>query len=107
VPYAYPGKRVGRPSRLRRCRRRWRSRSFPFQVRQSAERLGGHERSPLVLSNFEQIGAAGPLRRTKLLQKIRVQPRLLAHKQKQGDLPPRGRLAGVEHFDAFILQQIQ
>jgi hypothetical protein len=42
-----------------------------------------------------------------LLQKTRVQPRLLAHKQKQGDLPPRGRLAGVEHFDAFILQQIQ
>jgi hypothetical protein len=107
VPYAYPGKRVGWPSRLRRCRRRWRSRGYPFQVRQSAERLGGHERSPLVLSNFEQIGAAGPLRRTKLLQKIRVQPRLLAHKQKHGDLPPRGDLAGVEHFDAFILQQVQ
>jgi hypothetical protein len=36
-----------------------------------------------------------------------MHPGLLAHKQKYSDLPPRGRLAGVEHFDAFILQQIQ
>jgi hypothetical protein len=49
----------------------------------------------------------GPLRRAKLLQKVRVQPGLLAHKQKHGDLPPRGDLAGVEYLDAFILQQIQ
>jgi hypothetical protein len=42
-----------------------------------------------------------------LLQKAGVQPRLLAHKQEHADLPPRGRLAGVEHLDAFILQQIQ
>jgi hypothetical protein len=61
----------------------------------------------VVISNFEQIGAVGPLRRTKLLQKIRVQPRLLAHKQKHGDPPARGHLAGVEHFDALILQQVQ
>jgi hypothetical protein len=107
MPYAHPGKLVRRPSRPGRCRRRWRSRGLPLQVRQSAKRLGGHERCPLVLSNFEQIGAAWPLRRTKLLQKIRVQPRLLAHEQKHGDPPPRGRLAGVKHFDAFILQQAQ
>jgi hypothetical protein len=36
-----------------------------------------------------------------------MQPGLLAHEQKYGDLPPRGDLAGVEHFDPFILQQIQ
>jgi hypothetical protein len=82
-------------------------RGLPSQVRQSAKRLGGHERSPLVISDFQQIGAVGPLRRTKFLQQIRVQPGLLAHKQEQGDLPPRGPLAGVEHLDTFILQQIQ
>jgi hypothetical protein len=81
--------------------------SYPFQVRQSAERLGRHERNPLVVSNFEQNGPVGPLRDTKLLQKIRMEPGLLAHEQEYGDLPPRGRLAGVEHLDAFILQQIQ
>jgi hypothetical protein len=81
-----------------------RNRDFPFQVRQSAERLGGHERCPLVLSNFEQTG---PLRRTKLLQKVRLEPGLLAHEQKHGDRPPRDNLAGIEYFDAFILQQIQ
>jgi hypothetical protein len=32
---------------------------------------------------------------------------LLAHEQKHGDRPPHGDLAGVEHFDALILQQIQ
>jgi hypothetical protein len=84
-----------------------RNRNFPFQVRQSAERLGGHERCPLVISNFEQTGAVGPLRRTKLLQKVRMESGLLAHEQKHGDRPPRDNLAAVEHFDAFILQQIQ
>jgi hypothetical protein len=98
VPYAHPGKRV---------RRRWRNHSHSFQVRQSAERLGGHERSPLVISNLEQIGAAGPLRRTQLLQKVRMQHGMVAREQEHGDPPPSGRLAGVEHFDAFILQQIQ
>jgi hypothetical protein len=106
VPYAYPGERVRRLSGPGRCRR-WRSRNFPFQVRQSAERLDGHVRSPLVISNFEQIGAAGPVQRAKLLQKTRLEPGLLAHEQKYRDLPPRGDLAGVEHLDAFILQQIQ
>jgi len=81
--------------------------NFPFQVRQSAERLGGHERSPLAVPDFEQVGAAGPLRRAKLLQKVRMQLGLFAHEQKHGDSPPRGCLAGVEHLDAFILQQIQ
>jgi hypothetical protein len=105
VPYAYPGKRIrlSRPSR----RRRWRHHSHPFQVRQSAEHLGCRVWSPLVISNFEQAGPAGPLRRAKLLQKTRMQPGLLAHEQKHGDAPPRGQLAGVEHLDAFILQQIQ
>jgi hypothetical protein len=105
VPYAYPGERIwlSRPSR----RRRWRHHSQTFQVRQSAEHLGCRVWSPLVISNFEQAGPAGPLRRAKLLQKTRMQPGLLAHEQKQGDAPPRGQLAGVEHLDAFILQQIQ
>ena len=107
VPYAYPGKRVRQPSRTGRSRRRWRSSGFPFQVRQPVQRLSGHERSPLVISDFEQIGPVRPLRRTELLQKVRMQPRLLAHKQEHGDLPPRGDLAGVEHLDALILQQIQ
>jgi hypothetical protein len=79
----------------------------PLQVRQSAERLGSHERSPLVISDFDQIGAAGPLRRAKLFQEVCMQPGMLAHEQEYGDLPPGGNLAGVEHFDAFILQQIQ
>jgi hypothetical protein len=107
VPYAYPGKGVRWTSFLGRYRRRWRNRNFSFQVRQAAERLGGYVRSPLVVSNFEQIGAAGPLRCTKLLQEVRMQPGLLAHEQKQGDSPPRRDLAGVEHLDALILQQIQ
>jgi hypothetical protein len=80
-----------------------RNRNFPFQVRQSAERLGGHERCPLVLSNFEQTG---PRQCTKLLQKVRMEPGLLAHEQKHGDRPPRDNLTSVEDFDAFILQQI-
>ncbi len=88
-------------------RRRWRNRNFPFQLRHSAQRLGHHERNPLVISNFQQIGAVGPLRRTKLLHKLRMQSSLLAHEQKHGDSPPRRDLAGVEHLNAFILQQIQ
>jgi hypothetical protein len=107
VPYAHSGKRLRRTSRPGRRRRRLRNRNYPFQVRQSAERLGRHERSPLVVSDFEQIGAVGPLRATELLQKVRMQPGLLAHEQKHGDSPPRSDLAGVEHFDAFILQEIQ
>ncbi|HMD69991.1 MAG TPA: hypothetical protein VKF41_01535 [Bryobacteraceae bacterium] len=59
-----------------------------------------------MISNFQQTRALGPLPRAKSLQEIRVQPGLLAHEQKHGDLPPRGPLAGVEHLDAFILQQI-
>jgi hypothetical protein len=78
-----------------------------LQVRQSAERFGGHERRPLVISNLQQIAAVGPLRRTQLLQKAGVQPGLLSHKQKHADPPPRGPLAGVEYLDAFVLQQIQ
>jgi hypothetical protein len=104
VPHAYPGKRFRLVSRPGRSRRRWRNRNFPSQVRQSAEWLGGHERSPLVISNIQQ---AGPLRRTQLLQKICVQPCLFAHEQKHGDSPPRRDLAGVEHFHALILQQVQ
>jgi hypothetical protein len=104
VPHAYPGKRV---RRLSRWRRRWQRRNLPSQIRQSAQRLGGYERSPLVISHLDEIGAAGPLRRTKLFQKIRVQAGLIARKQEQGDPPPRGRLAGVEYFDSFIPQQIQ
>jgi hypothetical protein len=107
VPYAKAGKRVRRPSRLGRCRRRWRNRNFPFELRHSAQRLGHHERNPLVISNFQQVGAVGPQRRTELLQKLRMQPSLLAHEQKHGDSPPRRDLAGVEHLDAFIFQQIQ
>jgi hypothetical protein len=36
-----------------------------------------------------------------------MQPGLLAHEQEHGDPPPRRNLAGVEHFDTLILQQIQ
>jgi hypothetical protein len=107
VPYAYPGKRVRRFSRPGRRRRCWRNGNHPFQVRQSTDRLGGYERSSLVVSDFEQIGAARPLRRAKLLQKVRMQPGLLAHEQKYRDSPPRSDLTGVEHLHAFILQQIQ
>jgi hypothetical protein len=57
-----------------------RRRGLLFQLRQSAERLGCYVGSPLVIANFEQIGAAGPLQPAKLLQKIRVQPGLLAYK---------------------------
>jgi hypothetical protein len=61
----------------------------------------------LVISDFEQVGRVGALQRTQLLQKIRMQPGLFAHEQKHGDWPPRRDLAGVEYFDALILQQIQ
>jgi hypothetical protein len=104
MPYAYPGKCVRRLSRFGRSRRRRRNPNFLCQVRQSAERLGGHERSPLVISNFQQIG---PQRGTKLLQKVRMQLGLLAHEQKYGDSPPRRNLTGVEQFDTLIFQQIQ
>jgi hypothetical protein len=36
-----------------------------------------------------------------------MQPGLLAQEQEHGDSPPRRNLAGVEHLDALILQQIQ
>jgi hypothetical protein len=61
----------------------------------------------LVIANFEQIGPVGPLRPTKLFQKVRMQPGLFAHEQKHGDSPPRRDLAGVEHLDSLILRQAQ
>jgi len=54
------------------------SRSFPFQVRQSVRAARWPRTESLVISNFEQIGAAGRLRMHECSRRIRMQPRLLA-----------------------------